>query len=516
MRAIIASPTMKSQVFIKDGNTSDIMNVILNVIKNYNISAETKEFSKGFKATYKDMERLYWFVKDNVEYREDPTGFQWIRTPARTWHDRNEGLDCKSFTVFMVSVFQNLGLPYIVRFASYSKSPTPTHVYPLVKIGNRWVIMDAVWDKFDSEKSFTHKKDFKMSEIAVLSGVKSPASIKNSKIGMLLRDSAVTVDFETQNLIAELTAVTDSIPDYIIESDGGDLTSMTGGEFSRWLAAKQYPEYAGTIRNGLISSSTPQSISQFIIDTAGNTAPAFPIPFDLSQFEGTTEGPYIQGVFSKIGDWFKNQWQKLVNFIFKDGLKKSAEFFMYVFAQRDKLTAILKTKQDKQNTTLSWMANASGQSLDQYKATIRSHIMTKNGGKTPETLLNEAATKRNTLARQTWVSAVLAALPVVIDIIKKIATLFKKKDVPVVSAEDGSDLGEYGAEMGIPETPNYGGDTSTLPTQSGGTKVIVPSNSPTGGGGIIPTGNGSTTSGGNNNMALWLFGGIAAFALLRK
>jgi hypothetical protein len=437
MKAAIAPPQYKSQTFYKDGNTQDIIETILKVVKNYNIAAETKEFSKGFKATIKDMERLYWLVKDNIRYTEDPQGFQWIRTPARTWSDRNKGADCKSFTVFLVSIFQNLGLDYTIRFASYNPNKVIGHVYPLVKIGGKWIVMDAVWDYFNDEKDYTFKKDFKMSEIAVLSGVN-----RRNNIGMVLtRDIDNSLDEITQNLVIETKSITDNIPDFILMADGGDITQMTGGEFSRWLAAKQHPNFAAEIRQGLIMPSTPQSLVQFIYDTAGNNAPAFEIPFDVAELNRQTA--QIGSIFSKVGDWFKSQWQKLMNWIFKDGLKKGAEFFLYIFSSP--ITNLIGMKKAKQLKVIEWMAKASGQSVDKYTQTLRAHIMEKNGGKTPETLLNEAA-QSGTSKNQGWVSAVLAALPAVIEVIKKIAGLFKKNDAPSVEMGDGSDPSEYGSE----------------------------------------------------------------------
>lgn len=510
MKVAIAPPQYKSQVYHKDGNTKDIINTILNVVKNYNIASETAQFSKGFKATLKDIERLYWFVKDNIEYTEDPQGFQWIRTPARTWNDRNAGLDCKSFTVFLVSVFQNLGLPYMIRFASYSPNKVPTHVYPLVKIGGRWVIMDAVYDGFNIEKNYTFKKDFNMSEIAVLSGV------NRQKIGMVLyRGEQTTFDDTTQMLINEMKAVTDNIPDSILTVDGGDITQMTGGEFSRWLAAKSYsatPSVSSAIKQNLIYNDTPKEVVNFLNAAASNNEMAFVVPFDIEALNAQTA--QIGSIFTKVGDWFKAQWAKLMNFIMKDGLKKSAEFFMYIYSSP--ITEKIRAKRDKQLKTLAWMAKAGGQNIDQYTATIRAHIMQKNGGKTPEQLLM-SGTKRGIGA----ISAIIAALPVVIDIIKKLAALFKKNDPPVVTAEDGSDPAEYASEW---EKANAESDTTqppAIPTPTGQTapqdkdgktrKPLPPVNT-----NPMPertTGGGSSTSDGSG-MYLAL-AALAAFVILK-
>jgi hypothetical protein len=111
-------------------------------------------------------------VKDNINYKIDPPGVQWIRTPARLWADK-EG-DCKSFSVFIGSCLHQLGIPFTFRFVSFDDTnATPTHVYVVVPVkGGKEIYLDAVLPQFNVQKPFTYKQDFKMpTAIARLSGV---------------------------------------------------------------------------------------------------------------------------------------------------------------------------------------------------------------------------------------------------------------------------------------------------------------------------------------------------------
>lgn len=53
--------------------------------------------------------RLWQFVYDHIAYKKDEDGKEQVRSPARTWHDRNNydadgnpsGCDCDCYSVFL-------------------------------------------------------------------------------------------------------------------------------------------------------------------------------------------------------------------------------------------------------------------------------------------------------------------------------------------------------------------------------------------------------------------------------
>lgn len=120
-------------------------------------------------ATQTDTARNIWnFLKNQIRYKKDPPGYQFVKLPARLMAD-GEG-DCKSYSLFTAAVLENLGIPYRFRYTSYDHSSIPQHVYIVTEQGD---IIDAVWRDFNSEKPYTFKKDFPM-KIYTLSGIGCP------------------------------------------------------------------------------------------------------------------------------------------------------------------------------------------------------------------------------------------------------------------------------------------------------------------------------------------------------
>ena len=140
----------KETLRYEDGNTVDIQKVIFEVNSD-KIWKDTEDLSQRFEKTKSGLNDLWRFVKHKIRYQEDPDGFQYIKYPAKLWADRKG--DCKSFTLFIVSVLQNLGIKYTIRFTSYKRgSEIVTHVYPVAHLDGEDIILDAVWYYFNSEK----------------------------------------------------------------------------------------------------------------------------------------------------------------------------------------------------------------------------------------------------------------------------------------------------------------------------------------------------------------------------
>lgn len=148
-----------------NGWNSDIITVI-----HSNVPAATKQmrevaqtFNKG---NEKETARAIWnFLKREIKYVKDPDGYQNIKLPGR-FVATGSG-DCKSYSLFTASILENLGIPYSFRYTSYGLNTTPQHVYIVTDSG---IIIDGVWNKFNSEKAYTSKKDYKM-KIQTLSGI---------------------------------------------------------------------------------------------------------------------------------------------------------------------------------------------------------------------------------------------------------------------------------------------------------------------------------------------------------
>lgn len=124
---------------------------------------QTKAISKLLKAntTYETCSNIWHFVYGHINYKKDQEGYEQIRSPARAWHDRKQGVDCDCYTVFISSILTNLGIPHILRITKYHRDYFQ-HIYPVVPYNGKSITIDCVTDKFDYEVPCSEKKDYPM------------------------------------------------------------------------------------------------------------------------------------------------------------------------------------------------------------------------------------------------------------------------------------------------------------------------------------------------------------------
>lgn len=117
---------------------------------------------------------IFVWVTDNIRYKKDPDGEQWIKTPARIIYDGCG--DCKSMTILICSVLSLLGVKNKFRFVSYDGTTNYSHVYTVAIIDGEEVPVDVVaWKQkgveFGNEVKYTNKKDImNTTRISELSG----------------------------------------------------------------------------------------------------------------------------------------------------------------------------------------------------------------------------------------------------------------------------------------------------------------------------------------------------------
>ena len=458
MRTGIARPDGRTVLLKKGGNTQDIISAILDTVPD--VREQTKGFARQFTPDKNGMYELWYWVRNNIKYEEDPLGVQWVREPARLWHDRVG--DCKSFTLFIISVLENIGVDYRVRFSNTERpgKKVVNHVYPVAIINGKEVIVDAVFTRFNAEKSFYYAKEYTMSEIYRLSG-----------IGDVEADNL-------ENYLTSIQAATADIPDAILQDD---ITAMTLGEFARFQQAQQfeaqadvatsatdktrYAAAAAAVRGGSlagIGSLAPkdaQTIRQFMAATAGQDAPAFTAP--VLALPDSING------LSDIADAIKNAWRKIINWLFKKAMPLAAPFFLYTFIKKN-VGPKTDRKRARQQSALDWIQKAGKfDSAEAVKNAAQTGII-KTFGKNPQQLLNAAAKGEQIAGICAFLAAAVTAITFVIEIVKKIAALFKKSG-PDVSKSDAADLDELSQEIvlatpkgGAPSASGSGNDNMLL------------------------------------------------------
>jgi len=158
---LIQPPIGRTFVKTSDwGDTKDIIAAILEADETAPLY--TADFAHSIPANnINDVcSYLYEYVRDNVNYNEDPDGRQDVQMPG-VLVDRKSG-DCKSMSLFCASVLSNLGIPYKYRFISQDPKSDLHHVYLIVKDERgREIALDCVEDRYNKEVKYVKKRDMR-------------------------------------------------------------------------------------------------------------------------------------------------------------------------------------------------------------------------------------------------------------------------------------------------------------------------------------------------------------------
>jgi hypothetical protein len=464
---------LKRTLIKKSYHTADIMDLVNWVAATD--KEDTDELSSQFAPTRAGLKQLFEFVDKTFTYEEDPPNAQWVQTPSYFYHESRKG-DCKSFTVFISSVVYSMGLDHIIRYSSYGTKDF-RHVYPVIVLPDgSQVPMDVVWKKqeggpFGQEKPYTKKKDFYMKGGLYKLGDNNPC------------DDADMVG-QVQGSLAELKAVLADIPDTIVTDGPGDITAMTSGELDRYLMKQrleifahqekstkvkaEYEKGIVALQKGTIAGignleSTPFGvhIANFLRKTDADNKPAF-APFQLA-----VPKPQNNAV-TGIGDWlkdvgevFKGLFTKLVNWVFKGPARAMAPYFLFTFIKDLTKSKEVNRRKAEQEKTYQWILKTGRFEDDKLKALIFNEIKAQSGY-TPEEILNDASkAKIASPALIALLPKIISAMGFVVEVIKKIAGLFKKpeKEAGTVSKENAPDL-KVLEELNQP--------TATTPTTTAG------------------------------------------------
>ena len=169
----------KQRVVNPRGYTMDIVQAVLDCYdKNrQTVPSELLNLCNGYDEDKDLCQFVFNWVDANVDYKVDPSGEQWIKTPARLISD---GVgDCKSFTILICSVLTAFGIENKFRFVAY-KGKDFQHVYPVAVIDGEEYPMDVVAYKqkgvpigteLKYKKKFDRMNSTKISELSGVDGM---------------------------------------------------------------------------------------------------------------------------------------------------------------------------------------------------------------------------------------------------------------------------------------------------------------------------------------------------------
>jgi len=158
----------------KLNNISAINADIINALNSSFIDAvkQTKIIADNFKGStpLKTCENIFNFLKNEIFYKKDPEGYQFIKQPKKFLKDKSG--DCKSFSLFTAACLKNIypNSNIYLRYASYNHNNIPTHVYCIMEYNKEIIIIDAVYKWFNKQKEYKHKIDYKM-KVYTLAGL---------------------------------------------------------------------------------------------------------------------------------------------------------------------------------------------------------------------------------------------------------------------------------------------------------------------------------------------------------
>lgn len=175
MDQVLSYLEKRTRVISKNATLSDTVREIKKLIRETNHQAESFASQFAGLETREACRRIWNWCRRHVAYREDDTGKEQLRTPARTLADASEGVDCDCFSIFIACTLTCLKIPYKLRITKNDK-PYFQHIYVIVPYGKGHIAVDPVVDAFDYEAPYYEKKDIAM-QLEVLSGVPTPRSI---------------------------------------------------------------------------------------------------------------------------------------------------------------------------------------------------------------------------------------------------------------------------------------------------------------------------------------------------
>lgn len=174
--ALFPPPSKEDRTVKKTADVEDTMSLIQRTVPQ--TLWHTEKIAKKLKGRTLEetCSNIWHFVYGHVQYKRDKDGVEQVRSPRRTWWERETGVDCDCYTEFISSILLNLGIPHKARITKYPKRPPEVprwqHVYPVVPVDGRldkelnsrsaYITLDCVKDEFDSEQPYLESKDYDM------------------------------------------------------------------------------------------------------------------------------------------------------------------------------------------------------------------------------------------------------------------------------------------------------------------------------------------------------------------
>lgn len=157
-------------VMVEEAEVSDIIDVIL--YADQQSVASTDRFAPFLRGStdMATLENIYRFVRSNIKYKRDKPRKEVVRTPGCTIKVKHG--DCKSMTVLTGALLRSLGYDFSYKVAFYDPAePGQGHIYSVVSLGRKKVIVDPVHYRFNEEVPYWKAKTYPVSKETGIGGI---------------------------------------------------------------------------------------------------------------------------------------------------------------------------------------------------------------------------------------------------------------------------------------------------------------------------------------------------------
>ena len=110
---------------------------------------------------------IWHWLHTNVKYNYDTAGKEEIRTPARTWQDRESGVDCDCLSVFTACLLINMGYAPKFEIVAFANKPQYSHIF----VNLDGIAIDRVLPMFNRRPSLITKTKLMDIPVYQLSGI---------------------------------------------------------------------------------------------------------------------------------------------------------------------------------------------------------------------------------------------------------------------------------------------------------------------------------------------------------
>ena len=107
-----------------------------------------------------DAKELFWILRNNVKYVNDPDGIELLQSMPSMFEDNYHGIpgagDCDCFTITAIACCLVSNIP--CRIVVVGNNPSaPSHVYAEVMDNGKWIPFDLVNAYYGETKNYAYK-----------------------------------------------------------------------------------------------------------------------------------------------------------------------------------------------------------------------------------------------------------------------------------------------------------------------------------------------------------------------